>query len=149
MRVNPRLNAEGYHDPTASDAIAAVSREEKIKARAVAKPYRPLIFVCSPLAGDVERNIKNARRYSKFAVDKGAIPIAPHILFTQFLDDGNPAERELGLFFGLVLLGKCDEVWAFGGFASEGMKTEIAKAKKRGLLIRYFNDRCEEVQPFA
>jgi hypothetical protein len=144
-----KCNSEGYYDPTACDAIAAVSREEKAKERTAVKPYRPLIFVCSPLAGDVERNTENARRYSRFAVDKGAIPIAPHLLYPQFLDDGNPTERELGLFFGLVLLGKCDELWAFGVSASDGMRTEIAKAKKRGIPIRYFNDKCEEVQSFA
>jgi hypothetical protein len=144
-----KCNSEGYHDPTACDAIAAVIREEKAKARTQVKAYRPLIFICSPLAGEVERNIINARRYSRFAVDKGAIPIAPHLLYPQFLDDGNPSERELGLFFGLVLLGKCEEVWAFGGVVSEGMNAEIAKARKRGMPIRYFNDRCEEVQPFA
>ena len=146
MNVNPRLNSEGYRDPTAAQAIAAVTRAEKAQAK---KSYKPLVFVCSPLAGDMERNIKNARRYCRFTVDKGAIPLAPHLLYPQFLEDGNPAERELGLFFGLVLLGKCDELWAFGGVATEGMRAELAKARKRGLPVRYYNDRCEEVQPFA
>ena len=35
------------------------------------------------------------------------IPFAPHLLYPQVLDDGDPDERALGLFFGLVWLGRC------------------------------------------
>ena len=142
MSVN-KYNSEGYHDPTAYEALLEVEREAK------KQPYRPLVFICSPLAGDVERNLQNARRYSKFAVERGAIPFAPHLLFPQFMDDGNKAQRDLGLFFGLVLMGKCDEVWLFGGFVSKGMRLELVKARKRGMKVRFFNDKCEEVQSFA
>ena len=46
------------------------------------------IYVCSRLRGDVETNIENAKRYCEYVVKVcGAIPIAPHIYFTQFLDD--------------------------------------------------------------
>ena len=135
-----RCNSEGYYDPTACDALAAVQREEK-RAK---KSYRPLVFICSQLAGNLERNTENARRYSKYAVEQGAIPIAPHLLFPQFMDDCDKAQRELGLFFGMVLMGKCDEMWVFGSAFSQGMKIEIAKAKRCGLPIRYYNEQCEE-----
>jgi hypothetical protein len=142
MSVN-KYNSEGYHDPTAYEALLEVEREAK------KQPYRPLVFICSPLAGDVERNLQNARRYSKFAVERGAIPFAPHLLFPQFMDDGDKAQRDLGLFFGFVLMGKCDEVWLFDGFVSKGMRLELAKARKRGMKVRFFNEKCEEVQSFA
>lgn len=142
MSVN-KYNSEGYHDPTAYEALLEVEREAK------KQPYRPLVFICSPLAGDVERNLQNARRYSKFAVERGAIPFAPHLLFPQFMDDGDKVQRGLGLFFGLVLMGKCDEVWLFGGCVSKGMRLELTKARKRGMKVRFFNDNCEEVQSFA
>ena len=148
MSVN-KYNSEGYHDPTAYEALLEVEREAK------KQPYRPLVFICSPLAtgtrlvGDVERNLQNARRYSKFAVERGAIPFAPHLLFPQFMDDGDKTQRGLGLFFGLVLMGKCDEVWLFGGYVSKGMRLELTKARKRGMKVRFFNDNCEEVQSFA
>jgi hypothetical protein len=60
------------------------------------------------------------------------------------MDDGDRGQRELGLRFALILLCKCDELWAFGA-PSEGMGREIAKAKRRGLPIRYFNNKGEEV----
>ena len=53
-----------------------------------------------PYAGDVERNVNMARTYSRFAVRNTCIPITPHLLYPQFMDDGSPAERELALFMG-------------------------------------------------
>ena len=47
---------------------------------------------------------------------------------------------------GTVLLGKCVECWVFGETISAGMATEIAKAKKRGIPIRYFTEDMEEVR---
>jgi hypothetical protein len=140
--TNPRLNASGYPDPTAYEALTAVARTEK-----AAKPYKPLVYIASPYAGDTETNEARAEAYCRFAVMRGCIPLAPHLHYPRFLDDTDTDERELGLFSALVLLGKCDELWAFGGAITDGMSREITKAKKRGMPIRYFNSRCEEVQP--
>ena len=137
-----QYNSEGYHDPTACGALREIRREEK----AARKAYRPLVYICSPFAGDVERNVRNARRYCRFAVESGAIPLAPHLLFPQFLDDGKPAERAAGMFAGLVLLGKCGQLWVFGKTISTGMAAEIGKADKRDMPIRYFTEDCEEVR---
>lgn len=73
------------------------------------------------------------------------IPIAPHIYFTQFLDDDDPQERRLGLDMGLELLKLCSELWVFGNRLSEGMKGEIENAKRLGIPIQYFNDKCEKL----
>lgn len=138
MSIN-KHNAEGYPDPTAYAALTAVEKEAK------KQKYRPLVFVCSPLAGDVKHNLANARRYSRFAVDSGVIPFTPHLLYPQFLDDTDKAERSLGIFFGLVFLSRCEELWVFGRVYSKGMRVEMAKARKRGMKIRFFNEQCEEV----
>jgi hypothetical protein len=118
--------------------LTAVSKSE-----IQAKPYRPLVYIASPFAGDTEFNISKARGYCRFAVSKGSIPLAPHLLYPQFMDDSDKEERELGLFSALVLLGKCDELWVFGERISTGMAAEIAKAKKRGMPIKYYNHKCE------
>ena len=137
------FNGQGYRDPTAAAALANIAREEK------AKRYRPLIYICSPLTGDIERNIRRARGYCRFTVDAGAIPIAPHLLFTQFLDDRDPDQRSLGLLFALVLLGKCDAIWVFGDHISRGMSAEISKAKCKRMPIRYMNDKLKEGTRYA
>jgi len=135
-----KFNAEGYPDPTAYEALTTVEQEEK-----AAKAFRPLVYICSPYSGDIGNNIKSAKRYSRFAVDMGYIPITPHLLYPQFLDDDNPAERSLGLFFGNVLMSKCAEVWVFGSYISPGMNAEIERAKRKKYTIRYFSDDCREV----
>ena len=82
-------------------------------------------------------------------VGQGCIPLAPHLLYPQFMDDEDRETRELGIFFALVLLGKCDELWVFGERISEGMGREIAKAERRGVPVRYWSSRCEEVPRYA
>ena len=131
-----KFNSEGYYDPTTYEALSKVEREEKT-AR-----YRPLVYICSPFSGDVSGNIERAKKYSRYAVDSKAIPIAPHLLFPQFMSDD--AERELALFMDVVLLGKCEELWVFGELVTEGMSAEIAKAKRKNMKIRYFTEDCEE-----
>lgn len=138
MSVN-KFNQEGYFDPTPYEALTAIEKEVK------KSTFKPLVFICSPFAGDVDYNISKARGYSRFAVVKNCIPIAPHLLFPQFMDDDDAAERNAGLFMGMVLMSKCQEVWCFGSKITKGMSVELEKAKKRKIPIRYFNERCEEV----
>ncbi len=104
---------------------------------------RPVIYVCSPLRGDVERNIKKAIGYSRFIYSRGGIPLAPHVIFTTFLDETVAEERTAGMVMGLGLLTKCDELWAFGDKISEGMAGEIAAAENLGLRVKRFNSRLE------
>lgn len=98
-----------------------------------------------PVSRDVAGNIEKARRYCRFAVDEGYIPIAPHLLFPQFLNDDKRVEREMGLHFGNVLMSHCSEVWVFGEFISDGMAEEIKRAKRKNYLIRYFTSELKEV----
>ena len=136
-----KLNAERYYDPTAYEALSAIEKEGK-----ALRAFRPIVYICSPYAGEVERNVEAAQRYSRFAVDKGYIPIAPHLLFPQFLNERNPKERQLGLFFGNALMSKCSEVWVFGSRISAGMEAEIKRARWKNYRLRYFTENCEEVQ---
>ena len=134
-----KYNSEGYPDPTAQSALATIEQEERVLCA-----FRPIVYICSPYAGDIKANVAAARRYSRFAVDKGYIPIAPHLLFPQFLDDADPKERQLGLFFGNALMSKCSEIWVFGNHISTGMETEINRAKWKNYRLRYFTEECQE-----
>lgn len=140
MSIDKR-NSEGYPDPTAYEALSLIEKEER-----ALRAFRPIVYICSPYAGDIEKNVKAARVYSRFAVDKGFIPVAPHLLFPQFMDDTDPKERELGLFFGNALMSKCAEVWVFGSTISAGMEAEIRRAKWKDYRLRYFTEDLEEVQ---
>ena len=134
-------NAEGYADPTPYEAIRRIAREEK--------KFRPLVYSCAPFAGDVETNAERTRRFCRYAVDSGRIPLAPHLMFPQFMDDDKPKERALALFMDTVLMSKCRELWVLADVITAGMRLEIDTAERRGQSIRYFNDwngRYEEVR---
>lgn len=136
-----KFNSEGYYDPTACEAMTIVEKEER-----ALRAFRPIVYICSPFSGDVDGNVAAAQRYCRFAVDKGYIPVAPHLLFPQFLNDNDPKERQLGLFFGNALMSKCAEVWVFGNVISPGMEAEIKRARWKDYRLRYFTENCEEVK---
>ena len=110
------------------------------------RKYRPLVYVASAFSGEVTTNTEKAKQYCRFAMEQGQIPLAPHLMFPQFMNDDDPAERELAIFMDVILLGKCDELWVFGDTITVGMSVEIEVAKKRKQTIRYFNSKCEEVE---
>ena len=97
-----------------------------------------LVLLESPFAGDVEKNLKYARKCMRDCFMRGEFPFASHLLYTQegILDDDLPNERNLGINAGLY----------WGKFASktvvytdlgitEGMKQGIGRAKKEGRLV--------------
>lgn len=143
-----KYNSEGYYDPTTYEALKNIEKEE-LKMAGLYKPdkFRPLVYICSPYRGDTEKNTEKARKYSRFAVESKAIPMTPHLLYPQFMDDSNPEERYLATHvINYVLIGKCQEVWVFGEDISEGMGREIALAEKRRMKIRYFTETMEEAK---
>ena len=140
MSIDKR-NSESYPDPTAYEALSLIEKEER-----ALRAFRPIVFICSPYAGDIEKNEKAARDYCRFAVGKGYIPVASHLLFPQFMNDADPLERELGLFFGNALMSKCSEVWVFGSNISTGMQAEIKRARWKNYRVRYFTENLVEVQ---
>ena len=135
-----KFNSEGYFDPTAYGALSVIEREERSL-----RAFRPIVYICSPYAGDVNGNVQRAQTYCRFAVEKNCVPIATHLLFPQFMDDSNEAERNLAMRMNIILLTKCAELWAFGDRISKGMSIEIARARRKGQTVRFFTDDCKEV----
>lgn len=101
------------------------------------------VFICSPLRAStpegVEDNIRFARRLCALAMAEGDVAaFAPHILFTQFLDDSSEEDRDIGIRAGKAFLESCDEIWVYTKRGiSEGMKSEIhfAVADKTQLVL--------------
>ena len=149
MRLS-KYNSEGYYNPTAYEAMNNVLREEARKHSVVRQrqklglPFMPKVFICSPYAGDIEKNTYMVLKYCRFAVKEGYIPFAPHAFFPRFLDEESSFERTLGIIMGTVFLDDCSEIWIFGDKISEGMRVEIERAKFRGHIIKYFSESCME-----
>ncbi len=107
---------------------------------------RPKVYVVSRYAGEVSRNVENARKYCRFVAQQKRIPIASHLIYPQFMNDSDPAERELGTMFGLALLAQCDEVWCFGTTKSAGMTQELHEASRLKKRVRFFTAELEEIK---
>ena len=97
-----------------------------------------IIYICSLYSGDTARNAEMARRYSRYAVDRGCVPVTPHLYLPLFLSE--ETERELAIRLDLRLLDMCSELWACGGTISDGMRREIAHAKRKGIPVRYVKE---------
>ena len=131
-------NSEGYADPTAGSAMSRIMKEyRRQQKKRYADKNRKKIYVASKYAGDVDTNVAAAVTYCRKVIDAGYMPIASHLLYPQVLNDNDPAERDLGLMFGLALLRMCDEMWVFGTI-SPGVVQEIKEAKWLNKQIRYF-----------
>ena len=90
-----KKNSEGYSDPTAYEALTNIKKKDN--------DFKPLVYICSPYAGDVERNTERAKLYSRFAVlERNAIAFAPQLLLPLYLSDDDPKQRELALFMDIV-----------------------------------------------
>jgi len=96
-------------------------------------PSRGRVFICSKYAGDIEHNVKVALALCRMAVEAGLAPFAPHLLYPQFLDESDPAQRDLGISLGLRFMETCGVVWVYvGEGVSDGMRCEMEHAQRLG-----------------
>lgn len=107
---------------------------------------RRKVYIASKYAGDIQKNVSDARQYCRAAIRAGCIPIDSHLMYPEVLDDNDPRERELGLLFGQAILAMCDEVWFIGTkgadgkiHMSEGMKAGHHEARRLGKKIRFID----------
>lgn len=103
---------------------------------------KKVVYVASRVRGNLQQNINDAKRYCRYSVLQGVIPIVPHLMYVGALNDEDPTERELGMNLGIELLqsGFIDELWAFtdDDGPSEGMKKEIEIAGRLNIPVHYF-----------
>ena len=93
------------------------------------------VFICSPYRGNVAENEKKAIAYSKQATKAGYVPVAPHLLLTQFLNDRNPEERIQGLTMGQEILKRCDEIWVYLHSNAADIRFAMQEKRIQKLLI--------------
>lgn len=70
-----------------------------------------LIYVASPYAGELEKNIAFAKISCDFVLKQGHGFFAPHLCYPKILNDSDPLERKVGLEMALTMLTYCDELW--------------------------------------
>ena len=91
------------------------------------------VVVETPFAGGFWRRWRNrvyARRCLRDSCMRGEAPLASHLLYPQFLDDGDPDERKMGIECGLAWgqLADATVVYVDRGI-SRGMALGIERAE--------------------
>jgi hypothetical protein len=94
------------------------------------------VLLASPWAGDTERHRAYAIECVRDALARGEAPLAPHLLYPQALDDGDPHERATGLAAGLAWLSGAARLVAYVDLGvSSGMAHEIEEATLAGVPV--------------
>ena len=105
------------------------------------------VYIASPYRGDIKGNTELARKAGRFAAMCDKVPIIPHLVFPQFLDDNDPAERVQGIALGVELLKACDELWLIGGTITKGMRHELGIAKELHIPVRCYDTTLHHIAP--
>lgn len=101
----------------------------------------PLVYICSPYKGHTYLNTELAIRYAKYALSQGMIPIVPHLMLPQYLNDDDTAERAIGMYAGSEMMRQlCMELWVMGDVLSDGMRAEIAEAILMEMPVKFFSE---------
>lgn len=100
--------------------------------------YKELAFISSPFRNNRKRNIAYAKELMFNAIWAGYVPIVPHLLYPQVLNDKCAADRQTALCLCQELISRSDVVIVGERYGiSEGMHLEIAWAKELGKRIVY------------
>lgn len=90
---------------------------------------RTPVILCSPFAGDRKRNDAYLRRCMADSLSRHEAPLASHALWTQFLDDAVPEEREVGLI--------CEQAWLV--LLGRRMLSATKFIPERGKVVAYID----------
>lgn len=89
------------------------------------------VILESPYAGDVEENVKYAKRCLLDCLRREESPIASHLLLTMVLDDDNREERALGVSAGHSWVEAADAVvFYLDRGMSQGMIQALIRANE-------------------
>lgn len=105
------------------------------------------VFICSPYAGDVEKNKRLARHLCRKAIESGFAPYAPHLYLPDILDDDIPEQRTIGIDCGLAFIGSCNALFycAPNGITL-GMQREIKYAESIGVNVHEITYSPQELE---
>ena len=100
---------------------------------------KPIVVIESPLAGDVERNVRYLKACIRDSLLRGEAPMASHGLYAQpgIFDDANAEERKIGMEAGWAFYHVPNALCAVYkdlGY-SNGMLEGVKYAKSRGVAV--------------
>lgn len=89
------------------------------------------VFMASPYAGEVNRNVRYAIACMKDCLQRGEAPFASHLLYPFMLDDKVPDERALGIAAGHAWITVASQLVVYIDLGiSSGMEGDIRIAEQ-------------------
>jgi hypothetical protein len=105
---------------------------------------KDMYYICSPYKdADKFKMVCNQYRAKGLCEEiEELVPdckaVAPHAWLPYLLDDTVPEQREVAIKFGIDLLSLCQYLVICGDVVTEGMRNEIAFARKNNIkIIKY------------
>jgi hypothetical protein len=101
----------------------------------------------SPFSGDLDRNMRYARRAMRDSLDRWEAPFLSHLLYTQVLDDNDPSDREQGIACGWAWLMQCDYAVFYLDYGmSSGMQRSLDLCNELNIhtVFRYIGKNEQE-----
>lgn len=129
----------------ATKILNSISGSEKFSE--ILSNFNDFVIIESPYGNSEENEILKNINYARTAVvsclNKGEIPFASHILYTQkgVLEDSKPEQRRLGVEAGLCFGNLCEKTILFPDLGmTSGMIEGVEKAKKSGRQVEISNE---------
>ena len=128
-----------YTDPVTSYSLCEESLNPEFEPDSLVNPYAlarkhntgpKLVYICSPLRGDVKANVEFARKKAREVFWEGNIPVCPHMMFPPIADPSDPVQDGAAMGMCKKLIDRCDEVRVYGPEWTAGMWDEIRYAGK-------------------
>lgn len=96
-----------------------------------------IAYICSPYGG-ADENVERAKRYMRFIVQQGYVPVAPHVMLHGVMDDSRGEHRQAAMAANIRLVDACDVLCVFGDRITAGMQKEIDHAEKTKKTVLKF-----------
>lgn len=87
-------------------------------------------YVCAPFQNSAGFPLHKAKEYCLALYELGYIPIAPNLMFSKFLRESIPEQREARRDMARQLLRRCRVLVVCGDEITEEMEAEILLAKR-------------------
>jgi hypothetical protein len=95
---------------------------------------RTFAYVCAPYNAAREFPSEKTKEYCRTLLELGYLPVAPNMMFSQFMKDTVPQEREARRGMAQSLLRRCRVLVVCSDEITEEMETEIMLAKRLGMV---------------
>ena len=95
---------------------------------------RTFAYVCAPVNHVTGLASGKLKEYSKTLYELGYLPICPGLMFSRFLSDSVPEQRDARKAMSLELLRRCRVLVLCSNEVTEEMEAEIMLAKRLGIV---------------